>query len=76
MRTPKYRGACTICQWGHGGAVPPLKAPLTRAGRGGAEGPPCALSEEGQRHSPHLQGFSGGAKAPPENPFFCSFPAL
>jgi hypothetical protein len=43
------RGARTICQEGRGTAeegystaVPLLKAPLTRAGRGGAEGTPSA----------------------------------
>jgi hypothetical protein len=35
-------GARTICQEGHSGAVPLLKAPFTRAGRGGAEGGPSA----------------------------------
>jgi hypothetical protein len=35
-------GARTICQEGHGTTVPFLKAPLTRAGREGAESPPSA----------------------------------
>jgi hypothetical protein len=41
-RSSLVMGARTICQQGHGSAVPFLKAPLTCAGRGGAEGGPSA----------------------------------
>jgi hypothetical protein len=42
-------GVRTICQYGHGSAVPFLKAPLTRAGRGVRKVP--------LPHNPFFQSF-------------------
>jgi hypothetical protein len=54
-------GARTICQEGH---------------TAGAAVPHAHQVKKAKGALPHLQGRPGGAFAPPENPFFCSFPAL